>query len=330
MQVRRQYLPIAAKYDQLFSKTQKVNRVELVSDFPKGNDAEVVSSLQIHPQGWCSLSRNISYDESSEWTCVHDIQAIDEDVDQESNEYFDLNINEFFPASAILQNQNNSTISTNSLSNSSSGSSTSSSNDNEDPNQQQQPQPPAPNIQIEIEPPEDENPVNENEQRGRISNVRASLINTDEILDLWAGNTPFIQRTRRTPTDRPYRLNTGILTVPTRITRCPPHIKQNRRRMLHYIEENNQGKGFIKELCFSADGRLICSPYGCGIRLLAFSKDCQELPDVLAPDHQPQKLVELLCSEKHKDIVVSTKFSPRAPIVVSGCLHGGIIWNQPC
>jgi WD repeat-containing protein 32 len=325
MQVRRQYLPIAAKYDQLFSKTQKVNRVELVSDFPKGNDAEVVSSLQIHPQGWCSLSRNISYDESSEWTCVHDIQEMqEEDVDEESSEYFDLNINEFFPASAVLQNQNNSTISTNSLSNSSSGSSTSSSNDNEEQNQQA----PAANIQIEIEPPENENPVNENEQRGRINNVRPSLINTDEILDLWAGNTPFIQRTRRTPTDRPYRLNTGILTVPTRLT-LKPNIKQNRKRMLYYIEEPNQGKGFIKELCFSADGRLICSPYGYGIRLLAFSKTCQELPDVLAPDHQPQKLHQLMSSEKHKDIVVSTKFSPRAPIIVSGCLQGGIIWNQP-
>ena len=47
MQVRRQYLPIAAKYDQLFSKSQKTNRVELVSDFPQGDEAEVISSLQV-------------------------------------------------------------------------------------------------------------------------------------------------------------------------------------------------------------------------------------------------------------------------------------------
>lgn len=47
MQVRRQYLPIASKYDHLFSKNQKSNRVELLSDFPKGNDAEVISSLQV-------------------------------------------------------------------------------------------------------------------------------------------------------------------------------------------------------------------------------------------------------------------------------------------
>jgi DDB1- and CUL4-associated factor 10 len=47
MQVRRQYIPVVSKYDHLFSKNQKRNRVELISDFPKGNDAEVISSLQV-------------------------------------------------------------------------------------------------------------------------------------------------------------------------------------------------------------------------------------------------------------------------------------------
>lgn len=50
MQVRRQYLPNPSKYNHLFSKSQKQNRVELVSDFPKGNDAEVISSLQVSHQ----------------------------------------------------------------------------------------------------------------------------------------------------------------------------------------------------------------------------------------------------------------------------------------
>lgn len=66
MQLRRQYIPNAAKFEYAFSNKQKRNRVELVSDFPVGNDAEVISSLHIHPQGWCALSRNISYDESTE------------------------------------------------------------------------------------------------------------------------------------------------------------------------------------------------------------------------------------------------------------------------
>lgn len=77
MQLGRQFIPTAAKFDHVFSKNMKRNRVELVSDFP--NDAEVISSLQIHPHGWCALSRNISYDESTEFTCLHDIQHRDYD-----------------------------------------------------------------------------------------------------------------------------------------------------------------------------------------------------------------------------------------------------------
>jgi len=30
----------------------------------------------VHPQGWNVLSRNVTTDEQSEWTCVHDIQDI--------------------------------------------------------------------------------------------------------------------------------------------------------------------------------------------------------------------------------------------------------------
>lgn len=45
MQLGRQFIPNAAKYEHVFSKNMKRNRVELVSDFP--NDAEVISSLQV-------------------------------------------------------------------------------------------------------------------------------------------------------------------------------------------------------------------------------------------------------------------------------------------
>ena len=53
-------------YTHLFSRKRKRNRIEFVTDFPHHDDAEVVSSLQIHPQGWCALSRNISHEEVSE------------------------------------------------------------------------------------------------------------------------------------------------------------------------------------------------------------------------------------------------------------------------
>lgn len=56
--------------------TSKRNRVELISDWPDGNKAEIISALQVHPYGWCVVSRNTSNEDSSEWTCVHDIQDV--------------------------------------------------------------------------------------------------------------------------------------------------------------------------------------------------------------------------------------------------------------
>ena len=46
-----------------------------MSDFAPGNVPDIVSSLQIHPQGWVAVSRNVSSDQSTEWCCVHDIQT---------------------------------------------------------------------------------------------------------------------------------------------------------------------------------------------------------------------------------------------------------------
>lgn len=106
------------------------------------------------------------------------------------------------------------------------------------------------------------------------------------------------------------------------------HIHQNIRRLTHFIEEPNVGKGFIKELCFSADGRLICSPFGYGVRLLAFSPDCAEL-STCVPTKPPVQLYELTTNICHSDIVVSTKFSPQHCLLVSGCLSGKIVWHQP-
>ena len=65
----------------------KRNRVELVSDFAPGNVPDIVSSLQIHPQGWVAVSRNVSSDQSTEWCCVHDIQTypVNPDDDQDVN-----------------------------------------------------------------------------------------------------------------------------------------------------------------------------------------------------------------------------------------------------
>lgn len=106
-------------------------------------------------------------------------------------------------------------------------------------------------------------------------------------------------------------------------------IHQNTPRLTHYIEEPNLGSGYIKELCFSADGRLICSPFGHGVRLLAFSSDCAELSNCVPSANESVQLHELATRVGHTDIVVSTKFSPKHYLLVSGCLSGKIVWHQP-
>lgn len=131
---------------------------------------------------------------------------------------------------------------------------------------------------------------------------------------------------------------------------------QNKKRLLYYIQEPNVGKGFIKvviqntivykkiillyvhtymcsylfqELCFSADGRLVCSPYGYGVRLLSFTENCAELPTCVPKTKNPVALTELWKSIYHDDYVVTAKFSPRHFMLATGCLSGRIIWYQP-
>ena len=44
-------------------------------------------------------------------------------------------------------------------------------------------------------------------------------------------------------------------------------------RLLYYIQESNKVEGYMREACFSPDGRVICSPHDdYGVRLLAFNE----------------------------------------------------------
>lgn len=106
-------------------------------------------------------------------------------------------------------------------------------------------------------------------------------------------------------------------------------IPQNVRRMLYYIEQPNKGQGLIKEECFSSCGRLVCSPYGFGFRLLAYLPDCSELPRALESRTESRLMTEVLQTVEHKDIVVSTRFSPTQPLLATGCLQGRIHWHYP-
>ncbi|XP_013396001.1 DDB1- and CUL4-associated factor 10 homolog isoform X2 [Lingula anatina] len=106
-----------------------------------------------------------------------------------------------------------------------------------------------------------------------------------------------------------------------------PEIHQNIPRLTHFKEEPAVGRGFIKELCFSSDGRIICSPYSFGIRLLAFNDHCSEMCDTVPTS--PMQLYEVKANISHSNIVVSTKFSPTHHLLVSGCLNGRICFHQP-
>ncbi|XP_050300905.1 uncharacterized protein LOC126739320 [Anthonomus grandis grandis] len=102
----------------------------------------------------------------------------------------------------------------------------------------------------------------------------------------------------------------------------------NLKRMTHYIKEKNVGKGFIKEVAISPDGRVICSPYDRGIRLLAFNQSCQEMSEcVLDEPKELHPIVEM--NDYHRDVVVSCKFNPMHYQLVSGCLGSQINWYQP-
>ncbi|XP_051890737.1 DDB1- and CUL4-associated factor 10 [Pristis pectinata] len=97
--------------------------------------------------------------------------------------------------------------------------------------------------------------------------------------------------------------------------------------LTHYIEEANVGRGYIKELCFSPDGRLICSPFGYGIRLLGFDSHCNELCDCLP--REAISLQEIRTIYSHRDVVLTTKFSPTHCQLASGCLSGQVYLYQP-
>ena len=117
-----------------------------------------------------------------------------------------------------------------------------------------------------------------------------------------------------------YEFQEGAPTRPHASPRCS-------LRLTHYIEEANVGRGYIKELCFSPDGRLICSPYGYGVRLLAFDERCGELADCLPV--QTSCLREIRSIYSHSDVVLTTKFSPTHCQLASGCLSGRVALYQP-
>ncbi|EFX74031.1 hypothetical protein DAPPUDRAFT_324775 [Daphnia pulex] len=426
MQISQTPISLATDFSHLF--TSKRNRIELISDWPIGNEAEVVSSLHVHPQGWCVVSRNTSNVDKSEWTCVHDIQ--DTSVD-----------------SPIISRQrprveNEESQPTTSYPVSSSSSSSSSDQSDEDIHQLRVSTTnvaPGPQVEVRITAPLQWGTrpgeaagfhLRRDSDRVTVANESTDnlevRIPSEEVLEalesfrraqsgegdahysefrirhrMYHRNStplPAVQLNNNAPGNGeassssllvtrqrdesqregvawedsenpahfvravadlaahsvhlldPFRLRSrhGIRRHPPSLTYYAEsrgdlkmHIHSNLNRITYFVKEPNVGHGYLKEMCFSPDGRVIASPFDNGVRLLTFNPQCSDMTYSLSTSairgthcdgdekEPPYALHELTANKGHSDVVLSTAFSPTHPLFVSGCLGGKIVWHQP-
>uniref|UniRef100_A0A182R7H3 WD_REPEATS_REGION domain-containing protein n=1 Tax=Anopheles funestus TaxID=62324 RepID=A0A182R7H3_ANOFN len=305
--MRKQRVPSASRKTTAISDSRKRNRIEFVSDFPPGDDAEMISGLTIHPQGWCAVSRNISYDEKTEWSVVHDIQSWSEEENNTDQE----NVNP----------------------------------EKEDELEvRQEPYPEGDNRYVFVD--ENKRQLNSavlsestwcNTQRNVINNVfpshsGASCPNLADTphLRLSPNETNVDERNGTTISNEK-----GVWPpeATVRRKRATNHVPADGGRLLYYIQESNKVEGYMREACFSPDGRVICSPHDdYGVRLLAFNEQCNEMQyarQYSSNGNEPQILRELKYKPCQPHVVISSQFSPRFPLLVTGCLLGNVVWNLP-
>ncbi|XP_062125018.1 DDB1- and CUL4-associated factor 10 homolog [Drosophila sulfurigaster albostrigata] len=392
MQLGEQFIPQAAKYDHVFSKRQKKNRVELVTDFPEQNDAEMIMALQIHPQCRCMLTRNVSCDEQSEWTCIHDINEEPEVTEDETGDeptikrkrplppprpsesergvqqgfqiarpqlrrYMrahparivatsppaaggatDNFIPDIWAAEVTVQErairQSRARNSANHVSGYnfvyaiSSGVLPLRSNVGNRPNSGS-----ARTRAAQTEASNGESTSasrsNNNSNGSSSSDSNSSTSNNSSSNDS-NDVTESLELGQRIPM-RPLS-NTSAAAITTASEMGSHEILVNARKLLYYASETNNKPGFIKEPGFSADGRIICSPYANGVRLLGYQADCSDYPNDQMVDQikdKPRQLVELANIIEHQDVVLCAKFSPREPLLVTGCNQGEVAWYRP-
>ncbi|GAB6023174.1 hypothetical protein CHUAL_007999 [Chamberlinius hualienensis] len=330
MQTTNAPIHLASKYNHLFSA--KRNRIELITDFPKSDEAGVISSLQVHPQNWSVVSRNTSNDDTSEWSCMHDLHSYPLDPEECPEEC---------PEETELESED------------------SSQEDNSDDATSSESRPLV-HIRLNYRPRSSSDDVNQeggaganfegassssggsvgmtlsvealaailavaNRNRLRATTGQSSSSNADDSDQNSSSESP--ERNSSVPNNASSEASaSGEQTGNAKVDN-KRRIMKNRKRMTHYIMEPNVGRGFIKELCFSTDGRLVCSPFDHGVRLLAFSPKCEELCDCVP--ETPTKFHVVSVSESHPKVVVCTKFSPNHSLLASGCLGGKICFHQP-
>lgn len=286
--------------------TSKRNRVELISDFPPQDEAHVITSLEVHPHSWAILSRNITRNDDSEWTCVHDIQD-----DVKPNKLIRIHVPKDNPVHTYehprrrLQAANQESqhliapqsLASNSVSSQnvvSPNSSDSSSSTSSSPS------------------------VSSTSTFASISEIPMSPV---VIISARSLNRR-AHATILSPNDS-YR--------EIRPHQTPPQIFTNVPRLMYHVPESNTGHKYSKSASFSRDGRLICSPFENGFRILSFDHEFNELPNTQATlaKSGPQEMAEAMKLLPHNNYVLSSKFSPTHELIASGCLGGRVVFTQP-
>ncbi|XP_061402970.1 DDB1- and CUL4-associated factor 10 homolog [Musca vetustissima] len=408
MQMGHQYIPQAAKFDHVFSKKQKKNRVELVTDFPEENDAEVVLALQIHPLGHSILSRNISYDEKTEWSCIHDINEEPTDITEQVQEEHQsskrkrklvcesddesqhsagggmgagdesgdspddllISINRRQRAlRSRLPGRGGNSSNTNSTSSRQPQSTATAAASSTAANQTFVPDIWAAEVTVQ------ERAIRQNRARNSnaVTGYNYVYAISSGVLPAIAASTTASNRNDSTNnrtndstsrrSGRSYRSDTTANSTDggssTSSSDSPPYLPlgrirvrpliiplkrntytnrerkifENPKKLMYYIQEPNKGKGFIKEPSFSADGRIVCSPYDNGVRLLGYTETSSEYPqhyqEIETIKQKPRPLCVLKELRCHDDKVLSTKFSPTEPLLATGCKSGKVVWYHP-
>ena len=107
---------------------------------------------------------------------------------------------------------------------------------------------------------------------------------------------------------------------------------------LKFVDEysSDDSNDFIKEICFSRDGRVLASPHGNGVRLLSVDSACtpmdiyysesffSEQKNDMCPNFE-----ELCVTSGHSAPVLTCKFAHHDLILASGSLNGSVAFSTP-
>ena len=289
----------------------KRNRIELISDFP--DESHELSSLDVHPSGWCMLSRGITRNDDAEYTVVHDIQS---DVRPHKLIPLLLPKDKTIHSYSVPRHSRTITISQNHML------------------PYVPPYPLGPHRGVGSGP-----GASSSGQVNISDDAVAQVIREEEEEE--EDNypiSPVVIISARTMNRRAHAtiLNPEHSYRLIRESQSPPMIYENVKRMTHYVKEANVAHGYIKEVNFSPDGRVVVSPYESGFRILAFNETCDEMNLQMMSQNSDSNdqnfsrpLHEVNRFSPHLQNVLTTRFSPTHPIIASGCLGGRIVFTQP-